>query len=1219
MNEASRLDGLVLRWQERREQGQEVPLEELCAGCPELLEDLKREIKGLVSMEAFLGSRQESTTGDNSPGDTALEPSALPEAPAGYEILGELGRGGMGVVYRARRVALKRLVALKMILAGSHTSAEQLRRFRAEAEAAARLDHPGIVSVYEVGEHEGLPYFSMALVEGESLAQRVARGPLSPGEAAELVRAVARAIAYAHERGVIHRDLKPSNVLFGSDGQPRVADFGIAKRIDEDSGLTATGQVIGTPSYMAPEQAAGSKDVGPAADVYALGTVLYTLLVGRPPFQAASVIDTLNQVLHQEPVPPRRLNPSLPRDLETICLKCLEKETQRRYPSAPALAEDLGRFLNGEPVAARPVGRLERGWRWCRRNRVLAGLAATALAVLVAGTAVSSAFAVLAGQRTRDADRKAEEAIRSQHDAEENLQQARRAVHRYFTEVSENTLLNEPGLKPVRLKLLLAAREFYADFVSKYANAPGLRAELAKAHFRLGQVSAELDLTHEGIKYHQRAKALFEQLVEDHPGDPDHRCDLAATYHHLGRLYRLTSQTDRSSQAYERALRLWEQLVQESPGKVRFQAELARSQMGLGNVFNTRHKWQEAAACYLKALAIRRRLFDLAPKEAEYRRDLAVNYYNLASIYDQQTLKEKAREAEREANRLLRELVKKYPSSSLYRDDLARNLYNAGNRHALRGDAVGASASFQDAVALWKQLAQEHPDVPGFQSRLARTYHNWASLGGVIANAGELFRESLRISGQLAKQHPGLPGYQSQLANAYLNASKRHFQAGRTLQAEQDGRQALTIFEKLTREHPEIPEYAEKLIGARIAFGLRSYRLGREEQAEAMYRSALEAAEQQSRKGFKSHGIAHSLAVCRSNLADIEEGRRKPAEALAGYAQALRELQPVLEAGYRPADTRKTLRDIHWGRARALTQLDKFDEALRAWDRAIELDSGAQRPWFRMSRLAALAASGEHSLATKQAEATVPQARHSGEALYRLAIIYALASHSVHRDAKLPAAARGGRAQQYAARTVEFLHMARATGWFRQDGKMARLNREAAFHPLRERPDWKNFFRQLEADKNYPPQPGPETIGPPGPERIGPPKGKTLWDGLGGEVNLKKVIDQFVVAVAKDPKVNFFRGGKILLDAAGVARLKKLLVEFVSIATGGPLKYTGRSMRGVHKGMMITDAEFDALAGHLKTALEKNGARPEEVKAVLAIVGSTRKDIVEKKEPRRMP
>jgi WD40 repeat protein len=311
-----------------------------------------------------------------------------------YELLHEVARGGMGVVFRARQVSLNRIVALKMILAGRLASGDDVRRFRLEAEAAANLDHPGIVPIYEVGEHEGQHYFSMGFVEGESLAQRVADGPLPTRRAADVVRQVAKAVQSAHEHGVIHRDLKPANILIDARGRPRITDFGLAKTIREDRGLTATGQVLGTPSYMPPEQADGRIDAnGPAADIYALGAILYCLLTGRPPFQASSAMETLLQVREWEPVPPCQLNAAVPRDLETIALKCLQKEPKRRYGSARELAEDLGRYLAGQPILARPVGRSERLWRWCRRNPALAAMT-LALTVLLASTAIISTLSV---------------------------------------------------------------------------------------------------------------------------------------------------------------------------------------------------------------------------------------------------------------------------------------------------------------------------------------------------------------------------------------------------------------------------------------------------------------------------------------------------------------------------------------------------------------------------------------------------------------------------------------------------------------------------------------------------------------------------------------------------------------------------------------------------------------------------------------------------------
>jgi tRNA A-37 threonylcarbamoyl transferase component Bud32 len=331
------------------------------------------------------------------PGESTAAPleAEAPLQPArvfgDYELLEEIARGGMGVVYKARQKSLNRIVALKLILSGQLASDDEIQRFHTEAEAAANLDHPGIVPIYEVGALAGQHYFSMGYVEGQSLAAQISSRPLPPREAAETVCSVAEAVHFAHQAGVIHRDLKPANILLDRAGHPRVTDFGLAKRVKGDSHLTGTGQILGTPSYMPPEQATGSADqIGPVSDVYALGAVLYALLTGRPPFYAASPLETLVQVVRQEPVSPRQLNAQVPRDLETIALKCLEKNASRRYATAQELADELGRYLAGEPIQARPISPDERLWRWCRRHPARAVAAGTVLLslliVLVGGT-----------------------------------------------------------------------------------------------------------------------------------------------------------------------------------------------------------------------------------------------------------------------------------------------------------------------------------------------------------------------------------------------------------------------------------------------------------------------------------------------------------------------------------------------------------------------------------------------------------------------------------------------------------------------------------------------------------------------------------------------------------------------------------------------------------------------------------------------------------------
>ena len=302
-----------------------------------------------------------------------------------YELLEEIGRGGMGIVFRARQRSLNRLVALKLIRSGRFSSELEISRFRAEAEAAATLDHANIVAIHEVGEHEGQHYLSMRLIEGKSLANHIsyADSKVSIRNAAQCVATIANAVHHAHQRGILHRDLKPGNILVDADGVPYITDFGLAKRLDHEGCLTLAGAFLGTPSYMSPEQASGEKTLTTATDIYSLGTILYELLTRRPAFQGDTTVDTLNQI--REKTPPRltSFNPKVDRDLETICLKCLEKDPQRRYPTAQTLAEELGRFLRNEPILARPIGPIGRTWCWCRRKPVLASLGAAVILLLL--------------------------------------------------------------------------------------------------------------------------------------------------------------------------------------------------------------------------------------------------------------------------------------------------------------------------------------------------------------------------------------------------------------------------------------------------------------------------------------------------------------------------------------------------------------------------------------------------------------------------------------------------------------------------------------------------------------------------------------------------------------------------------------------------------------------------------------------------------------------
>ena len=448
----------------------------------------------------------------------------------GFEILNELGRGGMGVVYRARQVGLNRTVAVKMILAGTHAGAELIARFRAEAESIAKLQHANIVQVYEIGEHEGRPYFALEYVDGGSLSQRLAGVPLPVRDAAQIAEQLARAVEYAHEHGVIHRDLKPANVLLavgrafqpdtdrGSHSKssqrsgvrlesltyvPKITDFGLAKQIATDTGQTQSGAIMGTPSYMAPEQAAGmSKDIGPAADIYSLGAILYEMLVGRPPFRAATLLQTLEQVRSQEPVAPSRLQPGLHRDLETICLKCLQKDAAKRYESAAALADDLARFLGGEPIDARPVSTTERAWRWAKRKPALASLTAAVLVLGLTAIVLPSILAFNLNVARKQSDFNAGESKKNEDRAKANATRANDNA----TRANDNAKRADDNAKRADDRTADAKRNAQAALEAQ------ARAEAEEKIARRRFYAAQMNLAQEARERGQMARVL--ELLE---------------------------------------------------------------------------------------------------------------------------------------------------------------------------------------------------------------------------------------------------------------------------------------------------------------------------------------------------------------------------------------------------------------------------------------------------------------------------------------------------------------------------------------------------------------------------------------------------------------------------------------------------------------------------------------------------------------------------------
>ncbi len=775
------------------------------------------------------------------PSGEIAPPAAVRGTIPGYEILGELGRGGMGVVYKARQVRLNRLVALKMVLAGEHVRPEDLVRFLAEAEAVAALQHPHIVQIFEVGQHDGLPFIALEYLEGGSLLRKLQSSPLPAREAAQLTDTLARAMHSAHEHGVIHRDLKPSNVLLDREGQPKVTDFGLAKRVAGGSGLTQSGAILGTPSYMAPEQAQGKgKEVGPAADVYALGAILYELLTGRPPFKAAVPLETVFQVVHDEPVPPRRLQPKTPRDLETICLKCLEKDPRKRYPTALALAGDLRRFLDGLPILARPVGAAERTWRWCQRKPAVAGLSAALVLALVGGL-----IGVTLLWRQAEAERAAAEAARgqSQEKAAEAKQQQLIAEGQTRRARDEADRANREASKANRTAEVLVGMFEAADPL-------GFNG-LASLKVRGGE-----DLT--ALQLLDRAARRVERELG---AEPETQAKLLDT---IGGVYCTLGQTEPARRLLEKALALRrEQLPHDHP-------DVAATLHNFGWLHHQIGDYATAKRCYGEALAIRRRHADTDPFA------LSVTMFALAW--------------------LLADLEEFTPAEELMQEVIALRARHLGPEHRDTAVArVGLVAiyiaqdkleKFVAALAPYRQAIATLRQVEGGEG-LAESIHLLQT--GVMAREMPLSRFLLGVKDDRAVEDC----FQRSLQLARKTLGDRHLFVGLILHELAD---TLVVQHRDEAAEPYFRECLEILRGVGMGhpkatfllahFGSLLIRRGKQAEAEHLLTEALEARRQ---RYPANHYLVAEVQILQAALLEGQspsQRRQLLREALTSFAQA---------------------------------------------------------------------------------------------------------------------------------------------------------------------------------------------------------------------------------------------------------------------------------------------------------------------------------------------
>ncbi len=814
-------------------------------------------------------------------------PHPVPQIP-GYEILSELGRGGMGVVYKARHLELNRVVALKMIAGVDVFDQRAGTRFRIEAEAIARLQHPHIVQIFEIGEQaNGTPYLALEFLSGGSLSDALDGSPWQVDPTVRLLEDLAETIDHAHKRQIVHRDLKPANILLarsssGSDRETlqfKVTDFGLAKQLDAGKNATVEGDVLGTPAYMACEQVQGRiSEIGPWTDVYALGVIGYELLTGRPPFRAESVVETIRQVLDSEPAPPRRQNPKCPRDLETIVLKCLEKDPGRRYATAAELAQDLRRFREHRPILARPAGTWELLGKWSRRNpsrAALVGLVALALLTAVVGVAMHL-------------DRLRTERAR----AERNSGLAVRAVNEMLTEVAVEQLAYEPRMEKKRRALLDKARVLYETMLRDRPADPEVRHQLAIGFRHLGDVTRQLGDMEEAEEFYTQAIDRLSELLRESP-DAELLFHLSETHNFLGEVHRLSGRPNQAQESYARAIELQQQLIVEQPEELLHRLHLGRSHDNRALAYRSEERLERARAESTEAVSHLRDLC-ASDTQAAHRHHLARARLNQGAILRQVGSADSAEMAYREASALLGELSEEHSLVPDYRHELALSLGNLGNllaRDPERRDK--AKQAQQRSAELFRRLTREFPSIPIYRQELANTLNG---LGVTLVRSGdrvkaqEKWEEAVAILRKLAAELPEVAEYHSRLGTTLGNVARLHLLQGEHAEARIRFEEAIGLVTSFLQVNPREPAYLGVWRSQHLALATTLMHLGEDE-------AAVRIAQRLPSSIPDMDGGRH-LALCfLARCVGVRESLATPADrdrVVAPFLEAARELYEPL-------------------------------------------------------------------------------------------------------------------------------------------------------------------------------------------------------------------------------------------------------------------------------------------------------------------------------------
>jgi tetratricopeptide (TPR) repeat protein len=846
-----------------------------------------------------------------------------------FEILNELGVGGGGKVFLARDTRLDRLVALKQVP----------REARPEAEFEARVKHPAIVEVYETFEQAGAAYIVLEFCRGGSLKEHLNGAPcIDFTWAANLLRQVVDAVDHAHQCQVIHRDLKPGNILLTEGGQPKVSDFGLARRLDQiDSGQTADGSILGTPSYMAPEQAEGrSREAGIPADVYALGAILYEMLTGRPPFKGATRADTLQQVREQEPVLPVRLNPKVPRDLETICLKCLRKDPAKRYPRAAELADDLTRFVNGDPIRARRTSPLERSWKWAKKKPAWVALggsliAAAVIIVVLVAIYTNRLQAALAAETTQ------------REQAQENLETAVQAFDSAFLQIGEKHLDSVPGMEILRRNLLQAALPHLTQLLTRYESEPRLRAQLAGLHYHIGDMYRITNDPDTALSHFEKALTVRRSLASEQPRVLAHQTALAATLRSIGNLLiPLKDRTDEGLSRLEEALALLDDLAADDRENAILQTELAESLRALAQAYENNKGRAVAGRAHLeRAIAILEQL----PKDvAQYHRALAAAYNQRGSLLAFLGSKQDAFESYNRAAAFQKELLQNDAGNAALRHELAMSYNGAALMQEHLGKPRVALELFEKSLTLRKQLAEEAPAAIDLQHGLASTYNNIGRLRmdliGPSDPAIKDFEEALKIRQRLVSQSPHNLKYKTSLAHIRQNLAMILSRLGRKQEAADRLQQVAQLRREILQGDVRHAGHLRHLAYTLNLLGEIYLELGKLEDASKALTEAEQIRTDLVDREKTALDFQDDLVLSRLAVGNYQRRKRDTLGALVTFSQAVEEAKQLENSSHSLPEYVRHLAQAYSARGAMQAELGRLSEAQTDYEAAV---AAAQR------------------------------------------------------------------------------------------------------------------------------------------------------------------------------------------------------------------------------------------------------------------------------------